>query len=151
MGHLYEGLWDHEGFVERESTIINPLLPEHGHWVGHYCETLDGTFTGRIRAACGCGWRGPTLTAKLDSMGFVPEAVEDDVLEVWSDTHIAPLQAQKVVPSLYVLLGVLHALAVGTDLYARQNAAEILARFPLTEINAGIVEYQAWRETAVPA
>ncbi len=95
MGWSIDAEWayDHEGFVERELTIVNPLRPERGNWAGWWGSELDGKSTGRARAACDCGWRGYIVELDIDEGGM--ESVEDgEALRlVWRKNHIDSLTA----------------------------------------------------------
>lgn len=81
-------LSDHEGYVEGELDIPNPLVPERGNWAAHFGPDVDGHFTGHHRAACDCGWRGPVvdLPGRADE-GMLPDEVEHGLMEAW-DRHV---------------------------------------------------------------
>jgi hypothetical protein len=86
MGWTYEFAEDHEGYVERRSVIVNPLMPERDHWVSHRENALDGTFTGVARAACSCGWHGPDMP-EIRPAGVLP-------VDVMSEADEAPFREQ---------------------------------------------------------
>ena len=81
-------LSDHEGYVEAELDITNPLVPERGTWAAYYGPDVDGHFTGRHRAACDCGWRAPVVDlSTLSDDGILPGDVERRLMAAW-DEHV---------------------------------------------------------------
>ncbi len=106
-------LSDHEGYVESELDIDNPLVPEQGRWAAGDWADVRGHFTGRHRAACECGWRGPAFEPDApnrwrgkvdfrDSAMVLPEDFHDAVMAAW-DEH-----ADQVVADLRTLGPVAH-------------------------------------------
>ena len=99
-----QGLYDHEGYVEAELDIENPLVPERGRWAAHSGPDVVGHFTGRQRAACECGWRGPVFEPGATSLWLeevdlkrasvaLPEDFYDAIMAAW-DEHVDQVLAE---------------------------------------------------------
>lgn len=93
MGLFFDEWEDHEGYVANESTIVNDLMPERGHWLGHSGPEHRGTYTGRHRAECSCGWQGLVVVAGTDEWGDVSQADNDQIMLAWAWAHMAPLMS----------------------------------------------------------
>ena len=91
MGRFFDGHEDHEGYVANESTIIDVFL-ERGHWHSWSGAENRGTFTGRHRAECSCGWHGLVTIADTDEWGDVSESDQDQIMLAW-EAHMTSLRA----------------------------------------------------------
>jgi hypothetical protein len=92
------GLYDHEGNVQAEIDIDDPMRPGR-RWISYFSGAVADHFTGRYRAACECGWEGPVIDfttwdePEFDCRrGYLSEAHEDAVLTAW-EAHTDPLLA----------------------------------------------------------
>lgn len=91
MGRMRDDLPDHEGYVLAELDR-STLYAEDGWTSSSTPETREATPTGRHRAACDCGWRGPIVETGVADI-FLDEAPEDALMEAWEDhtDHLASL------------------------------------------------------------
>ena len=92
MGRFFDGHEDHEGYVANESSIADVLLPERGYWHSWSGAENRGTFTGRHRAECSCGWSGLVTIADTDEWGDVSESDKDQIMLAW-EAHLDSLRA----------------------------------------------------------
>lgn len=82
------GLYGHEGYVQAELSVA-PVYGgpnRDGNWTATSCNEHDGKATGRHRAACECGWRGPIVETGIRDV-FLDEGEEDKIFESW-EAHI---------------------------------------------------------------
>lgn len=82
MGRYRDDLPDHEGYVLAELDRPVPLYAEDRWTSSSTPETREAVPTGRHRAACGCGWRGPISGLGIADI-FLPDHLNDSVLDEW--------------------------------------------------------------------
>lgn len=155
-------LSEHEGYIESELDIENPLTPQRGRWAAHDGPDTRGHFTGRHRPACSCGWRGSIFEPDAPnrwrgrvnfhkSAMMFPDDLRDALMDEWSD------HADNVIATKTTLAGITYWREQRDRASAQLDAAVLAARDRYTwdEIARALgitrqAAHQRWAAAAAP-
>jgi hypothetical protein len=120
--------YDHEGYAGH--------VLQDGTLTGTYSADVDPLKTGKLKAACACGWTGPRDwdNDDEDPAGWPSDELEDAILADW-EAHVRGLVDAKRTEDENILLAVLRGLGRnGDDLAAArrgdgdESAEDVLKR-----------------------